>query len=55
MIMCFLSVIIAELDMDYSDVRTVRNVTFQPSESSYNIEISCPIRPLVNYPHLLHI
>ena len=38
--------------MDYSDVRTVRYVTFQPYESSYNISISCPIRPLLNYPHL---
>ena len=38
--------------MDYSDVRTVRNVTFQPSESLYNITISCPIRPLVNHPQL---
>ena len=44
--------IIAEPDMDYSDVKTVRNVTFQPSESSYNINISCPIWPLVNHSEL---
>ena len=40
---------IAEPDMDYSYVRTVRYITFQPSESSYYINISCPIRPLVNH------
>ena len=41
-----------EPDMDYSDVRTVRYVTFHPSESSYNINISCPIRPLDIHPEL---
>ena len=50
--MCFLSVHVAEPDMDYSDMWTVRYVTFQPSESSYNITISCPIRPLVDHPQL---
>ena len=48
---CVFSPCIAEPDMDPS-VWTDRNVTFKPSESSYDIDITCPIRPLVNHPQL---